>query len=125
MSNNFPTRAGVESAEPLEFSAKPQSSIAIHATFNGWPVTITFTGKLEQLPSYLERVSAAGLQPAATQAAQAAPRAKRETVEPFYKPDGTPCCPKHQKPLKQGQYGLYCSAKDPEGKNGYCSLRFN
>lgn len=31
-------------------------------------------------------------------------------------------CPKHLKPWKEGSRGLFCSAKDESGFNGYCSL---
>lgn len=41
---------------------------------------------------------------------------------PHYAPDGTPCCPKHPtKPLKQGNYGLYCSART---ETGFCDFTF-
>lgn len=32
-------------------------------------------------------------------------------------------CPKHLKPWRAGNKGPYCSAKDPAGYNGYCSLK--
>ena len=64
--------------------------------------------------------------PASRPAAAAKP--KVETVEPLYKPDGTPCCPTHKRPLSDGQYGLYCSARAKPGEaantKGYCALRF-
>ena len=52
------------------------------------------------------------------------PQAKGERVEPLYQPDGTPCCPVHKKHVKEGQWGLYCSAKDEAAPRGYCALRF-
>lgn len=98
--------------------------LEIGASFNGWPITVRCAVRLEQLGAVVKRLEAAGLTPAA-QGGTHAPRPKAPRVEPFYDGDGTACCPKHQKPLKQGQYGPYCSAKDPEGKNGYCGLRFS
>jgi hypothetical protein len=101
-------------------SPRPFSTITISGLCQGWPIAISFTGKLTDLPAYLERLAAAGITPAG-----AAPQKRRQAVEPIYQPDGTPCCPKHERPLREGQYGLHCTAKDPEGKNGYCDLKFN
>jgi hypothetical protein len=107
----------------IDFTPRAGTQITINGICQGWPIAISFTGKLEQLPGYLERLSAAGVTPAV--AAPAAPQRRQKPVEPYYQPDGTPCCPKHLKPLREGHYGLHCTAKDPEGKNGYCSLKFN
>ena len=41
----------------------------------------------------------------------------------YYDESGAPSCPVHERPLKQGRYGWDCSAKDPNGKNGYCDFR--
>ena len=53
---------------------------------------------------------------------------KIERVEPYFKPDGTACCPVHKMPLLQGRFGLYCSAKakpgEAQNEKGYCSLKF-
>lgn len=40
-----------------------------------------------------------------------------------YNKAGEPCCPIHERPLKQGKFGYFCSAKDERGKNGYCDFR--
>lgn len=127
MATTLPTREQVEGATPLDFTPKPHPQITISGVCQGWPVQVAFTGKLEQLPAYLQRLAAAGITPApvADPTGQTQPaRPKQPRVEPLYKPDGTPCCPKHQKPLREGSYGLHCTAKDPEGKNGYCDLKF-
>lgn len=117
------TRASVEQPEPLAFDREP--TITIHAQLDGWPIDVAYHGRIEQLPAALQRLSAAGLTPPTPTASPASPqRAPRAKVEPKYNHAGDPCCPVHHKPLKEGQYGLYCSAKDPEGKNGYCSLKF-
>lgn len=63
-----------------------------------------------------------------TRSGATAPKPKIEKVKPFYDGDGQPCCPTHKKPLKEGQYGLYCSCKAKDGElandKGYCNLRF-
>jgi hypothetical protein len=60
--------------------------------------------------------------------AAGASKPKAEKVKPFYDGDGEACCPVHRKPLKEGQYGLYCSSKASTGEvandKGYCNLRF-
>src|SRR5262249_52686247 len=52
----------------------------------------------------------------ASRPAAPAAKPKAETVEPLYKPDGTPCCPVHKRPLSDGQYGLYGSDAPSQGK---------
>lgn len=69
-----------------------------------------------------------------TQQAQARPRPVQPDGPPWddngmYGPDGGPRpdvgrCPKHDRPWKVGKNGnLYCSAPDPDGRNGYCDQR--
>ena len=96
--------------------------LEIGASFQGWPVVVKFAGRLDQLGRVVEKLESAGLRPAGRDTP--APKARRERVEPAYRPDGVACCPKHQKPLREGAYGLHCTAKDAEGKNGYCDLKF-
>jgi hypothetical protein len=50
-------------------------------------------------------------------------KAKAERVEPVYLEDGTPMCPTHGKELKEGKWGLFCSAKDKD-TGEYCKLKF-
>jgi hypothetical protein len=125
---NLPARAQIDQAESLTFPERaPETTITIHAAIEGWPIDVACRGKLEQLPAALARLTAAGLTPAqpSTSAGQQKPaKPRQERVEPIYLASGEACCPTHKKPLKEGQYGLFCTAKDPEGKNGYCSLKF-
>ena len=144
MTANIPTRRQVDAAEPLEFAAPPRQerndiSIQIEAGPDGLRVRCDYIGSLASIPQAIERLRAAGVlelatpskpsaaaQPAPT-AAQVAP-SRAERVAPTYKPDGTPCCPVHHKPLVEGRYGLYCPSKAKEGEQandkGYCSLKF-
>ena len=54
--------------------------------------------------------------------------AKPQRVQPTYDGAGDPCCPVYRKPLAEGRYGLYCSAKakgdEVANEKGYCALRF-
>lgn len=49
------------------------------------------------------------------------PKGKSQRVAPWYNDQGEACCPTHRRPLKDGQWGLYCSSKTEEG---YCRLKF-
>jgi hypothetical protein len=51
-------------------------------------------------------------------------RKAAERVQATYNSAGEPCCPKHNRALKEGQYGLYCPAKDDTTERGYCALKF-
>jgi hypothetical protein len=71
---------------------------------------------------------AARLETAANKPVAAAqrPQARRNTAQDgdvYFNGDGVACCPTHERPLKEGRYGFYCPAKDPNGKNGYCDFR--
>jgi hypothetical protein len=114
-----------------ETPARPSLDLTVHAQLDGWPVDIAFTLPAERLSAALTRLGELGYTPRATTPpapAQAPRKAPRERVEPVYKPDGTPCCPVHLKPLANGKYGLYCPSKATEGQEqnekGYCALRF-
>lgn len=104
--------------------------VRVHAALDGWPVDLDLTIAPARLPVALAKLAALGFTPAT--AAPAAPaqveRPRRPRVEPVYQPDGTACCPVHHKPLSEGRYGLYCSAKarpgDEQNDKGYCALRF-
>lgn len=141
MTTTMPTRQQIERAEPLDMnqtrSEKPVS-ITIEAGPAGLVVRVDYQGTLASIPAAIEKLRAAGIlelvqasRPVVTQGlhspmGEKKPRA--ETVEPIYQPDGTPCCPTHKRPLSEGQYGLYCSAKAKPGENanpkGYCNLKF-
>lgn len=112
-------------------AARPPLDLTIRAQFAGWPVDVHLSLPAEKLGAALARLGELGYTPrdaAPAAAPQARPQA-RAKVEPAYKPDGTPCCPVHHKPLSEGRYGLYCPAKAAEGEErndkGYCALRFD
>ena len=135
----LPNRAQIEAAQPLDFPPAPareqRTTIRIEVAPDGLHITAEYVGQLASIPAAIERLRAAGVLElvASSKPAQAAPapaqqRKPAERVEPAYKPDGTPCCPVHRKPLAEGRYGLYCPSKAQAGEQandkGYCSLRF-
>lgn len=107
------------STEPLE------TDYTITGCYAGYPVTIEVRGNLAALPRLVERMRALGVEPAAAAPQKPAQRAQ-QAAEPRYADDGTACCPWHQKPLKEGRYGLYCPSR-AEGEHandkGYCTFQ--
>lgn len=128
-------RAKVAAAQPLEFdqprSAQPEKPVEITITIapDGLSVSATYTGTLSSIPTAVEKLIAAGVLNLVKPLPISAPRQKKPRLEPLYQPDGTPCCPAHLRPLKEGQYGMYCSCKakpgEPADNNGYCGLKFS
>lgn len=110
----------------------PQRSAAVTLHYRGVPVNVTLNDAsadaVEKLiDSMLAREGWAAPQVVSAPATPAngkPAKAKAERVTPFYDDQGTACCPKHRKPLKQGQWGLYCPAKDDSTERGYCALKF-
>jgi hypothetical protein len=126
----MPTRQQIEDAPALTFEGRQerQGNIQITAGPAGLVVTFEYTGSLSSIPAAIERLRSAGILELVAGsvppvAAPAVPRKAQERVEPVFLPDGTPCCPTHQgRELKEGKWGLFCSAKDREG--AYCALKF-
>jgi hypothetical protein len=102
--------------------AAPPVELDIAGIFEGYEITVHYRGRLEQLPTVVKRLQAAGVQP--SERVSPAARPKRLVLpEPWYQPDGTACCPWHQRPLKEGRYGLYCASKaegEQANDKGYC-----
>jgi len=131
----LPTRAQVDRAEPLDFPdrkpVKQELTITIHARIGGFDTEVCFSGQLDQLEAITRRLRDLGASPAGVhQVSPAAAPARKPAgrVEPVYQPDGTACCPVHHKPLSEGRYGLFCSAKatgdQAANDKGYCNLKF-
>lgn len=137
MATNFPSRADIDRAAPLDFDhrqGEKLANITIEISPAGLTVRCEYTGSIATIPAAIERlrqagvvelVSAAAAQP--SHAPSAKPKAER--VEPLYKPDGTACCPVHKRALSEGAHGPFCSAKatgdQVADKKGYCGLRFD
>ena len=125
----LPTREQIERAAPLEFSrpAEKQANIKISGELNGLAVEVEFTAPISGIPAAIEKLRAIGLSSAPrtmAPTAAPAPKGKSTKVQPLYDGSGDPCCPKHKRALKTGQYGLYCPAKDDTTERGFCNLKF-
>jgi hypothetical protein len=137
MMTTLPTRQQVDRAAPLDFtapSAQPekQANITIEAGPLGLTIRAEYTGTLASIPAAVERLRAAGVLELVS-GGKVAPgqkggntpaRKPAQRVEPIYDGSGAACCPKHNRALKEGQFGLYCSAKDDTTERGYCALKF-
>jgi hypothetical protein len=102
----------------------PALPITVAAELDGWPVDLEFSIAPARLSAALARLGELGYTPRQMTPVGAAGKASKPKIDPVYQPDGTACCPVHLRPLKEGRYGLYCTAKDdgPDNKNGYCSF---
>lgn len=111
-----------------ETTARPPVEVTIHGLCEGYPVEIALTLPLAQLAEACKRLAAAGITPAPAPSSPANGNGKPKApkIPPQYDDQGNECCPHHGKVLKEGKYGLYCSAKDdgPESRNGYCSYTY-
>lgn len=141
------TKADVDAAEPLEFGGqgvrtvaddtykRQKRSVTVQLFYHGAPVSFGYAPEddvqihdIEQrIDTLLKREGWTGApQPAASVAGNG--KRKATYVDPEYDRNGDPICPVHGKVLKQGDYGLYCSAKAKEGEEanakGYCALKF-
>src|SRR5215216_7989338 len=100
--------------------AEKQANITIEVAPDGLHVRCEYTGAISTIPAAIERLRAAGVLELVSAAARvaspvqthAARKPAQPRVDPAYNSAGEPCCPKHNRTLKEGQYGLYCSAKD-------------
>lgn len=103
--------------------------ITIHASLDGFPIDLCYTGTIDALPGTLARLRELGGAPVASHTAPLNGEKKpAKRVQPAYDGDGQPICPVHRKPLSEGRYGLFCPAKAKDGEQqndkGYCSLKF-
>lgn len=144
MTTTLPTRQQVDTAGDLDFDAQrsaSQAHISIELAPDGLHIRAEYIGTLGSIPAAVKRMVDAGLVDlvaahraaplASASPAAAAPQAHKAPAapaQPFYRPDGTACCPTHNKPLLEGQWGRYCPAKaaagEPATPKGYCALKF-
>lgn len=122
----FPEPAPAASYAPPQY---PKRIAAIRMNYHGVPVELTLPDrKIEEVEALIDGLLARdGWQLPAQAAAIATPAKPARPPElnqaPHYKDDGTPCCPIHKRPLKEGQHGSYCPAKAeaPIGNDkGFC-----
>lgn len=127
MTTTMPSRKAIDAAGDLDFTPRTKAeplTITVHATIAGFATELCFVGSIDQLPALAARLVALGATPTATPTtAAAAPRKAGERVTPAYNGAGEPCCTVHTgRVLKQGKYGLFCSAKGEDEQ--YCNLKF-
>lgn len=138
MTTTLPTRAEIDAAPPLDFgqpkAQKRRRAVTVQMCYHGALVSFSFDAEtnitrheIEQSIDTLLKADGWSAIPTPQAAANGAKKAA-ERREPAYNDNGEAICPVHRKPLKQGQYGWYCSAKAKEGEaandKGYCSIRF-
>jgi hypothetical protein len=133
MTTTLPTRTQVDAAGDIDFDRKrkPDLTITIKCRIDNFDTEICYTGDIERLLQVTQRLRAMGAEPvsapaatpAATNGAASPAKSKAKRVEPVYLEDGTPMCPTHGKELKEGKWGLFCSAKDKD-TGEYCKLKF-
>jgi hypothetical protein len=77
-----------EPAQPAEKSTKPVT-LTLSAVLDGYPLTVTCTGSVDQLPAIIGRLRSLGATPPSTR------------LEWSYTPEGLPICSKHGTPMKK------------------------
>lgn len=95
--------------------------VTVRAMLDGWPCDVHLSLPAQQIPVALGRLREYGYSPRAAAAPQKPPRPRAT----HFSPDGTPLCPVHNTPMREGQHGWYCARKAAEGEpatpKGYCS----
>lgn len=113
------TAESAEQGEPLAFperrpSASDDPTFTVSCVVNGFPVTVTFTGKARKLMATIDRLRELGAE------APGGPQREQE-----YTPDGLPICRKHGAPMKkrekQGEtWHSHAAGDDAQGNPIYC-----
>lgn len=99
--------------------------ITIHAMLDGFAVDLNFTGAMDTLPVALQRLRELGGEPTSWNSSKIEQPARKpaQRTTPAYDGNGTALCPVHRRELKEGKWGMYCSARDQE-TGEYCKLKF-
>jgi len=126
MTTTMPTRQQIDRAEPLDFTPRTKAepaTVTAHVVIGGVSMDVTFTAHVEQLPAVAARLVALGATPVQPTTAAAPVRKAGEKVSPEWNGAGEAMCPVHKRILKQGKWGMYCSAKGED--ETYCNLKFD
>jgi hypothetical protein len=99
----------------------PRYTFTIACSCEGYNLSVPIEASPAKLPALLKRLRELGIEPVPP--ASTGAKVKAAKVQPFYDGDGTACCPVHKRELKEGKFGLYCSAKD-KATDQYCNLKF-
>lgn len=113
--------------------------MTVFVQFDGFPVELTFTGTVDQLPAVAKRLRDIGAQPAHTApvsaqngsgAAQLPVGVSKPRVVEF-DGDGAPICPVHGTVMRESTNysgSWYCSRKaadgEPANSKGYCACSY-
>ncbi len=90
----------------------------VDALCEGFTVHLPIEVAPAKLPAVLQRLKSLGIEPAPIPGI----KPKVKPVQPAYNGEGDPMCPEHKRVLKEGKWGLYCSARGNDGE--YCKLKF-
>src|SRR5262245_43252944 len=85
--------------------AAAQCEFKIACTLRGFPIEISGSGRAADLKIIVDRLFDMGAEPPSAQKPEPA------------KQSGTPTCPVHNTPMKQGRHGYFCPKKVGDG---YC-----
>lgn len=118
-------------ADALNAQAAPAAAplaVVVRAELDGWPVDLELSIAPARLGAALARLGELGYTPRREQAPAGVPSPARKAARPRateYDTDGTPICPVHGTPMREGQHGYYCGMKakegQPAGPKGYCN----
>lgn len=128
MTTTLPSRPAIDAAPPLTFpDRKPKQDllIVVKAELDHFPIELSFSGSIDQLPAIVKRLRSLGATepvsggvttPAATNGAASQAKGKA----PEFNDAGEEMCPIHHRKLRgPNQWGkMFCSAKDEAGE--YC-----
>lgn len=145
MSTTTTSEAGRAVAQRRAEQTPPPSAVTftIHASVQGFPIDIAFSGSFDQLIGAVDRLQRLGATPPPRPAFGGARPPQKPLTAPLYRDDGTPCCPYHvnrdgrptpiryvgPKDGRPGFWGCPSSAQQVAGETtnarGYCDLRFD
>ncbi len=98
--------------------------IVIHCQAEGYSFELSTDMPAASIPAALRRLREYGIEPKQHTSGKRKPK-----TQPIYADDGTPMCPVHNKPLREGSFGPYCSAKaqgsEAANDKGYCAIKFD
>jgi hypothetical protein len=113
-----------------------KTRVVVAGVADGYPVEVEAFIYLRDLSRLVARLGELGLEappaPASAPQTNGSARSEGKPAElrqrPAYDGNGDACCPIHDRPLKEGKFGLFCPAKaePPIGSDrGYCRYTWN
>ncbi len=102
------------------------ASATLKVEYRGYEILFTlrdYSGYtlIEKVEKAIDMLEGIGAQPAPQRGRGGSKSTKPKVEAPT---DGSaPVCPKHNRPMRSGKWGWYCSARDDSTDNGYCDYR--